>query len=95
LVLILSEDSIQSGYGRDEVERGQKEEESRGAKTVLFPIFIDQPALDVDHGWVKWLRNDRYFGDFTGWKDPAVYDEHLKQVIGWLEPAGDAASRTT
>lgn len=87
LVLILSEASIRSEYVQREVKEGLEQEEKQG-RQLLGPIYIDDAALKSRTRWVADLRKDRYFGDFRGWADPAIYDVRLKRVIDWLKPSG-------
>jgi uncharacterized protein YjbI with pentapeptide repeats len=47
LLVILSENSMQSGRVEDEVETAIEEEKKRGG-TVLFPIRLDETVMDTD-----------------------------------------------
>jgi hypothetical protein len=45
-------------------------------RQVLFPLRLDNAALQSRRAWVRSLRYHRHIADFTGWKD---YDTYLKQ----------------
>jgi uncharacterized protein YjbI with pentapeptide repeats len=80
LVLVLSEDSIQSGWVEDEVTTAYDEERRRG-QTVLFPIRLDDAIMDTKAAWASKLRMNRNIGDFRRWKNHNHYQKSLERVL--------------
>ena len=85
LLLILSEESVQSEWVEDEVERAlekeQKAIEVGAERTVLFPISLDSAAEDTDAAWAKSIRRTRHIGDFSAWKDHDAYQESFQRLL--------------
>jgi uncharacterized protein YjbI with pentapeptide repeats len=79
VVLILSEESIASGWVQDEVTTAFEEERKR-KETVLFPIRIDDAVMDAAEPWAAKLRA-RNIGDFRGWKDHDTYKKAFARVL--------------
>jgi hypothetical protein len=80
VLVILSEDSIKSGWVGDEVTKAFEEERKR-EQTVLFPIRLDDAVMETNEAWASKLRRDRNIGDFTRWKE---HDEYQKSFAGVL-----------
>ncbi|HUE73461.1 MAG TPA: toll/interleukin-1 receptor domain-containing protein [Pirellulaceae bacterium] len=83
LVVILSEQSLQSEPVIREIERALQKE-SRDKKEVLFPIRVDDAIFSWQHG----LQPDvvrKVMGDFRDWTDPAKYKASLKRLIECLQ----------
>ena len=74
ILIILSEDSIESQWVEQEVEKAL-ERERKENKLILFPIRVDNSIFDSDAGWASYIKNTRNIGDFTKWKD---HDEFKK-----------------
>ena len=90
LLLILSDNSINSEWVEDEVEAAYEQERQRG-KTVLFPIRLDSAVMDTDKAWAAKLRRSRNIGDFSYWKDHDAYQKAFDRLMRDLkaeEPAG-------
>jgi len=90
LLMILSENSINSEWVEDESEVGYEKERQKG-KTVLFPIRLDSAVMDTDKAWAAKLRRSRHIGDFTRWKDHDSYQKAFDRLMRDLkaeEPAG-------
>ena len=90
LLLVLSENSINSEWVEDEVEAAYEQERQRG-KTVLFPIRLDTAVMDTDKAWAAKLRRSRHIGDFAQWKDHDAYQKAFDRLMRDLkaeEPAG-------
>ena len=90
LLLILSENSINSEWVEDEVEAAYEQERQRG-KTVLFPIRLDPAVMDTDKAWASKLRRPRHIGDFTQWKNHDSYQKAFDRLMRDLkadEPSG-------
>jgi len=85
LVLVLSEDSLQSDWVEIEV-KAALDEEHRRKKVVLFPIRLDHAVMDTDEAWARLLRRERHIGDFTQWTDPVAYQRAFERVLRDLQP---------
>ncbi|MEM9156107.1 MAG: toll/interleukin-1 receptor domain-containing protein [Cyanobacteria bacterium P01_F01_bin.33] len=79
VVLILSEDSIASGWVEDEVTTAFEEERRRN-ETVLFPIRLDDAVIRTNQAWASKLRA-RNIGDFSKWKDHDVYKASFQRIL--------------
>ena len=72
VLIILSENSIESDWVEDEVNKAFSEE--RGTKkTILFPLRIDDAILETREPWARKLLDQRNIGDFRRWKDHDEY----------------------
>jgi hypothetical protein len=80
LLLILSENSVSSQWVGDEVEAAF-ERERRECRTVLFPLRIDDAAMDSDKAWAATIRRTRHVGDFTGWKEHDSYRRAFDRLL--------------
>jgi uncharacterized protein YjbI with pentapeptide repeats len=80
LLLILSENSINSEWCEDEVEAAYEEERIRKT-TVLFPLRIDDAVMDTNHAWAAKLRRSRNIGDFTNWKNHDEYQKAFERLL--------------
>ena len=85
LLLILSEDSVNSTWVEDEVESALEKERTakeRGEeRTVLFPIRLDSAVMETDAAWAASIRRTRHIGDFTDWKDHDAYQESFQRLL--------------
>ncbi len=72
LMLVLSEQSIESTWVEGEVEAAL-ERERREKRTVLFPIRLDDTVLETQIAWASHLRQTRHIGDFRGWENHTAY----------------------
>ena len=80
VLIILSENSIESDWVEDEVNKAFSEE--RGTKkTILFPLRIDDAILETRESWARKLLDQRNIGDFRRWKDHDEYQVSLKRLI--------------
>lgn len=80
LIVILSENSIQSEWVGDEVEAAIEQENANG-KDVLFPIRLDEAALNTRSDWAAKIKRRRSIGDFSQWKDDAEYQKMFKKLL--------------
>ncbi len=87
LLVILSENSMQSDWVEDEAETAIEEEKKRG-ETVLFPIRLDEAVMDTDQAWAAKLRRTRHIGDFSRWKDHDAYQEAFERLLRDLKAEG-------
>jgi hypothetical protein len=87
LLVILSEASLGSDWGEDEVSKGLAEERSR-EQVVLLPIRIDNEVMSTAEPWAVKLRDQRNIGDFRQWKKPAEYQKSLDRLLRDLKTGG-------
>jgi hypothetical protein len=79
LLLILSQNSIESDWVEDEVETAMAKE--KGTNEVLFPIRIDNNIMESNIGWAETIKNTRHIGDFSSWKNFDDYQKAFKRLI--------------
>lgn len=95
LILVLSENSVNSEWVAYEVEKALEEEERRNEgkpksepmeSPVLFPIAIDDAFTESDEPWTRMIKRRRHIGDFRGWKEHDKYkrtfDRLLRDLMG-------------
>jgi hypothetical protein len=80
LLVILSENSLQSEWVGDEVE-GAIEEESKSNRLVLFPIRLDDTVLNTRDGWAAKIKRRRHIGDFSNWRDKISYQKAFERLL--------------
>jgi len=85
LVVVCSENSLQSGPVNREIERALNREDKE-SKGILFPIRIDDYFLDT---WEHERKADvlrKVVGDFSGWdKDAAKHDKAFERLLKGLQ----------
>ncbi len=79
LLVVLSKNSINSAWVKDEVEIAFEEERRRGT-TVLFPIRLDDAVLDTDKAWAAKVSK-RHIGEFTNWKNHDEYKKAFDRLL--------------
>jgi uncharacterized protein YjbI with pentapeptide repeats len=87
LLVVLSENSIDSDWVEQEVESAL-EKERRLKRTVLFPIRLDSCVLESRKGWAADIRRTRIIGDFVEWKSSDCYRKALSKLLGDLSATG-------
>ena len=96
LLLILSEESVQSPWVEDEVEGAMEKErkaKERGEeRTVLFPIQLDDAVMKSDTAWAASIRRIRHIGDFRRWTQPDEYQRAFERLLRDLRPDGNSDS---
>jgi uncharacterized protein YjbI with pentapeptide repeats len=80
LLLILSENSINSTWVEKEVETAF-EKENQNKHTVLFPIRLDNGVMDTGTAWAADIRRTRNIGDFANWKDHDAYKQAFERLM--------------
>lgn len=80
LLLVLSESSIASDWVEHEVESALEEERHRG-RAILFPIRLDDAAMESNKAWASLVRRTRHIGDFTGWKHHDQYQKAFARLL--------------
>lgn len=86
LLLILSQNSIESDWVEKEVETAFELERRQG-NLLLFPIRLDDAVMDTDQAWTADIRRTRLIGDFRRWAEPAAYQKALKRLLRDLKLA--------
>jgi uncharacterized protein YjbI with pentapeptide repeats len=86
LLLIISENSINSHWVEDEVERAFEKERKQN-RTVLFPVTVDQNIFNIDAGWANSI-NKRHIGDFIYWKNHDSYKKAFDRLVRDLKQEG-------
>jgi hypothetical protein len=80
LLLILSQNSINSAWVEKEVETAF-EKESCNNHTVLFPIRLDEQVMQTPTAWAADIRRTRHIGDFSRWKDHDDYKKAFERLL--------------
>jgi len=47
----------------------------------VFPIRLDGAVTRTRQAWAAAIRRRRHIGDFTRWREPAVYEEALQRLL--------------
>jgi uncharacterized protein YjbI with pentapeptide repeats len=86
LLLILSEESVNSAWVEKEVESAFEQETIRKKRdgfdqTVLFPIQLDKAVMEIQDGWPADIRRTRHIGDFTDWKNHDSYQAAFDRLL--------------
>jgi hypothetical protein len=84
LMLVLSEQSIDSDWVEGEVEAAL-EKERREKKTVLFPIRLDEAIMESRKGWASHIRQTRHIGNFRGWENHDAYQTAFARLLDDLK----------
>lgn len=87
LLVVLSENSIESDWVANEVEMALEEEKRRG-ETVLFPIRLDDAVMDSKEPWAAMIRRRRHIGDFRNWKNHDDYQKAFERLLRDLKGKG-------
>jgi hypothetical protein len=88
LLVILSENSMQSEWVGDEVEAAI-EEEKESDRLVLFPIRLDDAVLNTREDWAAKIKRRRHIGDFSNWKDENAYQKAFERLLRDLKATGN------
>ncbi len=80
LLLILSDNSVESEWVEKEVETAFKEERQRKTN-VLFPVRLDEAIMETNQAWAEDIYNSRHIGDFTNWKDHDSYQKGFDRLL--------------
>ncbi len=87
LLIILSENSLNSEWVESEVEKAFEEERKR-KQTVLFPVRLDEAVMETEESWAAEIRRTRHIGDFTRWKDHDWYQQAFERLVWDLKAEG-------
>jgi uncharacterized protein YjbI with pentapeptide repeats len=80
LMVLLSEDSVNSPWVEKEVETAF-ERERREKRTVLFPIRLDDAVMETEQAWAADIRRTRHIGDFRHWKNHDSYKKAFERLL--------------
>ncbi len=80
LLVILSENSIDSAWVEKEVETAMEEERKR-RQTVLFPVRLDDAVMQTSQPWAADIRRSRQIGDFRFWQDDKKYPVAFERLL--------------
>lgn len=81
LLLILSENSVNSQWVEQEVETALEKERERNNQVVLFPVRLDNAVMDSGDGWTGMVKRTRNIGDFSQWKDYDAYQKTFERLV--------------
>jgi len=84
LIVICSENSLQSGPVLREIERALRREDAEG-KNILFPVRIDDYLFEK---WEHPFKSDvlsKVVGDFRQWRNRDGYRRAFRRLLGALE----------
>ena len=93
LLIILSEQSVQSNWVEHEVEHALDLENQR-KKLVLFPVRIDNAVMDSTTGWAGNIQRQRNIGNFTQWKDHDAYTTAFDRLLRDLQAASNSGEKS-
>lgn len=74
LLLIVSENSVNSRWVETEVEAAFEKEDQQ-KRLVLFPIRLDDAVEKTNEAWAADIRRTRHIGDFCDWKN---HDDYIR-----------------
>ena len=80
LLVILSENSINSEWVGDEVEAAL-EEERESERLILFPIRLDDAVLRSRDDWAAKIKRRRHIGDFSNPNDEKQYKKSFERLL--------------
>jgi hypothetical protein len=80
LLIILSKESVASGWVEHEVKTALSKERKE-KQVVLFPVRLDKAVLESPFSWATEIRHERNIGDFTRWKDHDEYQKAFTRLM--------------
>lgn len=92
LLLVLSQDSINSSWVENEVETAL-EEEGRVKRSILFPIMIDNCLFDTEKAWASSIRRTRHIGGFSEWRNLDSYAVSFARLLRDLKQSAASECR--
>jgi hypothetical protein len=84
LVVVLSDNSIDSAWVEKEVETAF-EKERQQKRTMLFPVRLDDAIMKTDQAWAADIRRTRHIGDMSNWKDHDSYQKAFERLLRDLQ----------
>jgi uncharacterized protein YjbI with pentapeptide repeats len=92
VLLVLSQNSVDSDWVEDEVQKALAKERDR-KQLILFPVSIDDAVMKTLEPWARKLRDQRNVGDFQHWKDHDAYKRSFEHVVRDLTKSTRAEQR--
>ncbi len=80
LLVVLSENSVNSPWVEREVQAAFEKEQRQGS-TVLFPVRLDDAVMECPRAWAADIRRTRHIGDFRKWKDHDAFQKSLDRLL--------------
>lgn len=80
LLLILSKNSVASGWVEHEVKTALAKERKE-KQAVLFPVRIDKAVLESPLSWATEIRHERNIGNFSSWKNHDEYQKAFTRLL--------------
>jgi len=93
VVVVCSQNSLQSGPVLREIERALQREDRENNKNILFPITIDDYVFNE---WKHARRDDvvsRVAVIFKDWRDPSSYQKAFRKLLEGLQAESSNTSR--
>ncbi len=87
LLIILSENSLNSEWVETEMETAFAEERKR-KQTALFPVRLDNAIMETALAWATHIRDTRHIGDFSRWKNHDAYQKAFERLLRDLKAEG-------
>lgn len=84
LLVLLSSSSVWNERTAFQMEQALEQEEQQ-QRQILYPLRIDEAALQSPSWWATTLRNSHHLYDFTHWKQPDEYRQAFKRVLADLK----------
>jgi len=91
VMIVFSENSIQSAWVEDEVEAGLERERKNPGSLILLPIRLDAAIMETKQAWAASLRRTRHIGDFSNWKNHGAYQKSFERLLRDLKSQTKAA----
>ena len=80
LLVVLSENSVNSRWVEREVQAAFEKEQRQGS-IVLFPVRLDDAVMDCARAWAADIRRARHIGDFRKWKDHDSFHASFDRLL--------------
>ena len=84
VMIVLSDASVKSRWVEREMHAAL-EREDRENRTVLFPIRIDDAAMEAPQPWAAEVRRTRHIGDFSDWQHHTAYRTAFDRLLRDLQ----------
>ncbi len=85
LLLVLSENSIESSWIDSEVEAALERERKENT-VVLFPIQVDRTLMTTTQSWAVDIRRARRIDDMSNWRNEERYQIAFAELMRNLNP---------
>ena len=92
LLIILSENSVNSDWVEREVQAAMEKERHSPGDTALFPIRLDDDVMRSNRAWAADIRRTRHIGDFRKWKDHDSSKSAFERLLRDLKTEGPRAA---